>query len=72
MALPVLGAAAMIAGGTAAPALGVEALLRWAPFQWLGAISYSLYLWHWPVLIIAAYCGEQDQPPLLPERLPGS
>ena len=53
VALPVLGAAAMIAGGTAAPALGVEALLRWAPFQWLGAISYSLYLWHWPVLIVA-------------------
>ncbi|WP_309229901.1 acyltransferase family protein [Blastococcus sp. TML/M2B] len=28
-------------------------LLRTRPMTWVGSLSYSLYLWHWPVLIIA-------------------
>jgi peptidoglycan/LPS O-acetylase OafA/YrhL len=58
VALPVVGTALVVAGGTAAPAWGAEALLRLHPFRWLGKLSYSLYLWHWPILIIAAqYAG---------------
>jgi peptidoglycan/LPS O-acetylase OafA/YrhL len=51
--LPVVGAGLVIAGGVAQPAWGAEWLLRLKPFQLLGLISYSLYLWHWPILIIA-------------------
>ncbi len=54
VAVPVVGAGLIIAAGTATPTWGVEYLLRQRPFQLLGLISYSLYLWHWPILIIAA------------------
>ena len=53
VAIPVLGAGLVIAGGAAQPVWGVECLLRQKPFQLLGLISYSLYLWHWPILVIA-------------------
>jgi hypothetical protein len=54
VAVPVLGAGLIIAGGIGQPAFGVETLLRRGPVQWLGKRSYSLYLWHWPILVIAA------------------
>jgi peptidoglycan/LPS O-acetylase OafA/YrhL len=52
-ALPVFGTALLIAAGTATAGLPAERLLSTRPFQWFGARSYSLYLWHWPILIIA-------------------
>jgi peptidoglycan/LPS O-acetylase OafA/YrhL len=63
VALPVAGAALVIAGGTAQPAFGVERVLRLPPFQWIGLISYSWYLWHWPVLTIATERTANDSLP---------
>ncbi len=50
---PVLATALVIAGGTAAPRLGAEVLLKLAPFKWLALWSFSLYLWHKPIYLWA-------------------
>jgi peptidoglycan/LPS O-acetylase OafA/YrhL len=52
VAVPVIGAGLLIVGGCAAPPYGAETLLRQWPMQFGGRISYSWYLWHWPVLLI--------------------
>jgi peptidoglycan/LPS O-acetylase OafA/YrhL len=52
--LPVLGSAAVLAGGLGAPRASASRLLSLGPMRFIGAISYSLYLWHWPILILAA------------------
>jgi peptidoglycan/LPS O-acetylase OafA/YrhL len=52
--LPVLATALVIAAGCSNPRVGSESLLKFSPFQWLGRLSYSLYLWHWPILILVA------------------
>ncbi len=50
--VPVFGTMLALQGGDT-HRLAPNALLRLAPVQWLGSRSYSAYLWHWPVLIIA-------------------
>jgi peptidoglycan/LPS O-acetylase OafA/YrhL len=55
--LPVLGAVLVIGAGSAAPSQGCGRVLALSPMRAVGRVSYSWYLWHWPVLLLA--------PPLL-------
>ncbi len=50
--LPTVGATMIIAAGTSPSPLSISRLLRTKWSQFYGDISYSLYLWHWPVLIL--------------------
>ena len=60
--VPVLATMAVIVAGVGPRERGRRGPVPWAPtvllarpgLQWLGAHSYALYLWHWPVMVFAA------------------
>ncbi len=65
--LPVVGTAAVLVAGTGLPddqrPPALQRLLGLAPLRAIGDASYSLYLWHWPVLTIASeHAGRRLRP----------
>ncbi|MGQ3675187.1 acyltransferase family protein [Xanthobacter sp. TB0139] len=48
--LPTLGALAVLWAGQDGRVTWMGRLLSLSPLVWVGLISYSLYLWHWPIL----------------------
>lgn len=59
----VIGAALILwagADGRSGRGFGVSRLLGLQPFVFFGLISYSLYLWHWPIIVLTKYFRVQD------------
>lgn len=56
-----LGAAAIIYSG---PQTYLARFLSFKAFVFIGSISYSLYLWHWPIFTMANYVQ------ILPDKIP--
>ncbi|NLS06768.1 acyltransferase [Rhizobium sp. P32RR-XVIII] len=54
--VPCLSAAAIVAFGHQSKM--AKALLGNAPMAFIGGISYSIYLWHWPIIIFLPYFYE--------------
>jgi peptidoglycan/LPS O-acetylase OafA/YrhL len=52
--LPVSATVLVLAAGTDGYRFGPTRLLDHRPLTWLGTRSYGIYLWHWPVLVLAA------------------
>ena len=59
--LPCLGTAAMIARNSVHSTVSSK-LLSWRPVVFVGLISYSLYLWHWPLFAFANYMTPGELP----------
>ncbi len=54
-AVPVLGAAAVVLAGPGGSPLSVARPLAWRPVTFVGDISYSIYLWHWPFIVVLPF-----------------
>lgn len=54
-ALPVLGTIGVLAAVDTGP---VALASRFRPFTWIGDISYAIYLWHWPLIVLLPYVTE--------------
>lgn len=37
-------------------------IVRGKVFQWLGSRSYSIYLWHWPLVVFLVYFEVEEEP----------
>ncbi len=52
--LPCVGAALIIYAGESGPSF-LKSALSFQPLVFVGVLSYSLYLWHWPLIIFTRY-----------------
>jgi len=53
--LPVVGAALFLWAGDVPSRWAPTVLTKVRPLTWIGDISYGIYLWHWPLIVIAPF-----------------
>lgn len=58
--VPTLATVLIIAAGSSSGGANLNRVSGFAPIQFLGGISYSLYLWHWPLIILLPYVIGRD------------
>lgn len=61
--VPVLGTAAILYGTSHSSGL-VARILSVAPMRFIGLISYSMYLWHWPIIVFYRFWRMEELSPL--------
>jgi peptidoglycan/LPS O-acetylase OafA/YrhL len=57
--VPVLGTTAVLVAGAFHQGLA-QRMLSWRPVTYIGDVSYSFYLWHWPFLIIPVLAVDHE------------
>jgi len=66
---PVMGSASIIWSGIKGDDGSTQShahrVLAWGPLVWIGLLSYSLYLWHWPFFAFHRYLLSQNPSSLL-------
>ncbi|GAA2732924.1 SGNH hydrolase domain-containing protein [Pedococcus aerophilus] len=53
--VPTLGVAAVLWAGWTGAGAGPVRVLGTRPMVWIGGLSYSIYLWHWPTVILTEW-----------------
>jgi peptidoglycan/LPS O-acetylase OafA/YrhL len=61
---PTTCAALVLLAGRTGAALGADRLLAGRVARYLGDISYALYLWHWPLLVLYLHAWQVETPSL--------
>jgi peptidoglycan/LPS O-acetylase OafA/YrhL len=50
--VPMVGTVLILGAGVNRPSAGCGRILSWSPMRATGRLSYSWYLWHWPMLVL--------------------
>ena len=58
--IPVAGTMLLLLAGSASHAEPITRVLATAPCRALGRVSYSWYLWHWPLILLAVAAFDRD------------